>query len=230
MTIHQTTVADNVVADSNLSQAGGLYLQGLQAQITDTTVSGNTANHSGGLVMWENPGTTSLDLTNVTIAGNHTRTSLGSGMSAGGGVVGTLWQVTIAGNSTAGPASFASAIAGGDSLVLKNTLIADNSKVFTWENTSCNSTHTGQGANYQWPDENAGGQSERPCASNTVFADPLLGGLGENGGPTETIVPEPGSPALGTATGCPTTDQRGLPQPSRLHPGSDRAVSGDLES
>ncbi len=101
MTIDRTTVADNVVnALPAPSQAGGLYLQGVQVEITDSTVSGNTADSSGGLFVWENPGVTTLDMTNVTIAGNHARTSLGAGLSVNQNVTGTLWQVTIAGNST----------------------------------------------------------------------------------------------------------------------------------
>ena len=214
MTIDRTTVADNVVnpADS-LSQAGGLYLQGLQIEITDTTISGNTADSSGGLFVWDDDDAPStMVMTNVTIAGNHARESLGAGMSVNQKVTGTLWQVTIAGNSTAGPFSFAAAINGGDSLVLENTLVADNTKVFTWENTSCNRSHTGQGANYQWPAVNAGGQAELACAGNTVFQDPLLGDLADNGGLTETVMPGPTSPVLGTATGCPATDQRGRPR------------------
>jgi len=221
-TIDQTTVTDNIVNDApSLSQAGGLYLQGLQIMMTASTVSGNTANGAGGLFVWGNSGAQTLDMTNVTIANNHSRVNLGAGMSANQNVTGTLWQVTIAGNSTAGSTSFASAIAGGDSLVLKNTLIADNTKVFIWENTSCNRTNTGQGANYQWPNLNAGGQTELACASNTVFADPLLLSLADNGGPTETILPASASPAIGTATDCPATDQRGQPRnPASCTPGA----------
>jgi hypothetical protein len=222
MMIDQTTISNNVVTDNPVvSQAGGLYLQGVQIEMVSSTVSDNTANSSGGLFIWENPGLTTLDMTNVTIANNHARVSLGAGMTVNQNVTGTLWQVTIAGNTTAGSASFASAINGGNSIVLKNTLIADNTKVFIWENTSCNHSHTGQGANYQWPEENAGGQSELACAGNTVFADPLLGDLERNGGLTETILPEAGSPAIGTATDCPATDQRGEPRaPPSCTPGA----------
>jgi hypothetical protein len=43
-------------------------------------------------------------------------------------------------------------------------------------------------------------------------ADPLLGGLANNGGPTSTLLPSSTSPALaiGTKTGAPATDQRGV--------------------
>lgn len=48
-------------------------------------------------------------------------------------------------------------------------------------------------------------------------ASPRLGPLAANGGPTRTLAPGPGSPAIdhgGTpATGCPATDQRGVPRP-----------------
>lgn len=48
-----------------------------------------------------------------------------------------------------------------------------------------------------------------------LTSDPLLGALGDNGGPTPTMAPAPGSPAIdaGSAFGL-TTDQRGLARPS----------------
>ena len=105
--------------------------------------------------------------------------------------------------------------------MLKNTLVADNSKVFVWENTSCNQQHAGEGANYQWPDENEGGQNELACADNTIFEDPLLLELGDNGGLTETMMLDPGSPAVGTASDCPSFDQRGVPRdPASCTPGA----------
>ncbi len=53
---------------------------------------------------------------------------------------------------------------------------------------------------------------------NIVGIDPLLGPLANNGGPTFTHTLLAGSAAIdaGTATGAPTTDQRGLPRPSGL--------------
>jgi hypothetical protein len=221
MTIDHVEVSGNVIPDNSDSQAGGLYLQGVQITMTDTTVSGNTANSAGGLFVWENPGLTTLNMTNVTVANNHGRTSLGAGLSVNQNVVGTLWHVTIAANSTAGPTSFAVALAGGNGLTLKNTLIADNTKVFVWENTSCNLQHPGQGVNFQWPDENSGGQSELPCTVASIFDDPLLGSLGYFGGLSPTILPGPGSPVLGTASDCPTHDQRGKPRsPGACTPGA----------
>lgn len=50
-----------------------------------------------------------------------------------------------------------------------------------------------------------------------LTADPLLGPLADNGGPTQTMVPGPTSPAIdaGSASGL-RTDQRGLPRPTNL--------------
>ena len=44
------------------------------------------------------------------------------------------------------------------------------------------------------------------------MTDPLLGPLADNGGPTFTHLPQPGSPAIDLAplAGCPAQDQRGL--------------------
>ena len=48
-----------------------------------------------------------------------------------------------------------------------------------------------------------------------VVADAVLGPLADNGGPTWTHLPEPGSPAIdsGDDALCPATDQRGYPRP-----------------
>ena len=52
--------------------------------------------------------------------------------------------------------------------------------------------------------------------SATVTGDPLLGPLGDHGGPTPTFTLLRGSPAVDAGEGeaCPATDQRGLPRPA----------------
>ena len=51
--------------------------------------------------------------------------------------------------------------------------------------------------------------------NDLIVADAMLGPLGNNGGPTATHSPLPGSPVIdsGDDTGCPDTDQRGIPRP-----------------
>jgi CSLREA domain-containing protein len=53
------------------------------------------------------------------------------------------------------------------------------------------------------------------CPGPRLDGDPRLGPLGANGGPTQTLLPGPGSAAIDALAGaaCPATDQRGLPRP-----------------
>jgi hypothetical protein len=54
-----------------------------------------------------------------------------------------------------------------------------------------------------------------PGGAPLISADPLLGPLQDNGGPTETQALAPGSPAIGVVTsrgGCRSPDQRGVPR------------------
>jgi hypothetical protein len=51
-------------------------------------------------------------------------------------------------------------------------------------------------------------------SANTIQADPQLGVLTDNGGPTQTMAPAPGSPAVnGGDTTCLPADQRGVSRP-----------------
>src|SRR5690606_2982347 len=52
-------------------------------------------------------------------------------------------------------------------------------------------------------------------ASDRTVADPMLAPLADNGGPTATHAPLPGSPLVDTGVDaeCPTADQRGAPRP-----------------
>jgi hypothetical protein len=67
-----------------------------------------------------------------------------------------------------------------------------------------------QGAhNLQWP---APSEQDIACTTGAIAADPLLGELSDNGGPTMTIALLAGSPAIDAGEGCLATDQRGLPR------------------
>jgi hypothetical protein len=56
---------------------------------------------------------------------------------------------------------------------------------------------------------------EDNSCSPALHADPLLGPLQDNGGPTQTLALLPGSPAIDAAllANCPATDQRGVSRP-----------------
>ena len=214
LTIDRSTIHGNVGS----LQAGGLYLQGLQAVITDSTISGNSSASRGGMTVFENPGSQTLDMTNVTVANNTATGNLGAGMAVADGISGTLRHLTIVRNSNTGSASFGSAIAGGNGVTLEKSLIVDNEKVFIWENTSCTVTHSGGGTT-QWPEFNTGGQPERPCSAGTTFQDVPIGPLQNNGGFTDTVMPTDSS-IIESLSGCTGSDQRGVPRGPTCTPGA----------
>lgn len=211
---------DRATIDGNQGtlQAGGLYLQGLQTTIVDSTISANTSQSRGGMTVFTNPGLQTLNMTNVTLADNFATGNLGAGMAVDDAITGTLSHLTIVRNGNSGEFSFASAIAGGASLTLERSLIVDNEKVFLFENTSCSATHGGSGS-IQWPAFNEGGQGELACATGVTFQDVPISPLLDHGGPTPTVVPSD-SDIIESLSGCSGADQRGVPRGSTCTPGA----------
>ncbi len=66
-------------------------------------------------------------------------------------------------------------------------------------NTSCQTTLGAK--NVQYPKSGT-------CPADTLYIDPKLAALTDNGGPTQTMMPAAGS-AIAIGADCPTTDQRG---------------------
>jgi hypothetical protein len=208
--IDSTTLDGNVVEDEAGGLAGGLYHHTdtpgvMPLTLTNSTISNNTSARGAGAMFFYN---SPVSLTNVTIAGNVAQTSLAGGIAANG-VSGTLLNCTIADNHADHADSFAGALIGGGSLTLVNTIIANNTAGNAWNPVSCTDTAAGGDHDLQFPATQGSGGADTPCVTGITFADPLLGPLQDNGGPTLTIALLPGSPALGAGAGCPPTDQRG---------------------
>ncbi|MBM4364171.1 MAG: hypothetical protein FJ104_15940, partial [Deltaproteobacteria bacterium] len=213
-TIDSTTLDGNTAEDPDRAHAGGLYHHTdspgqMPLTLTNSTISNNvSARGAGALFFYNSP----VTLVNVTIAGNRAESSL-AGAIAANGVPGTVQNCTIADNHADHASSFAGAIIGGGGLTLQNTLIANNTAGNEWNPVSCTDTAASGKDNLQHPAEQASGQADLPCAPGIDFADPLLGPLADNGGPTFTMAPGTGSPARGAGTDCPATDQRGVERP-----------------
>jgi len=219
-TFDGNAIEDHLNEPGETSLCGGLYLQGTSVTITDSTISDNIATGTGGLWVNEHgaaPG--SLDMTNVTVANNAVYehpalgdTGLAGGIWVGDGVTGTLLNCTIAGNF----AQFGAGITGIEPLVLLNTIVANTSSNL-YVPINCTNLPPGAGApasgmgNLQWPMTNLAGD-DFLCATGVTFGDPLLGALADNGGPTRTLLPAAGSPAIGLGSACPPADQRGNPR------------------
>ncbi|HTN53195.1 MAG TPA: right-handed parallel beta-helix repeat-containing protein [Anaeromyxobacter sp.] len=204
-TLNASTVDSNQVTPAGAGNAGGLYLQGLALEIANSTVSRNQAYYNGGL--WITGG--AARVVNTTIAGNTATGSNGGGLWLSGTPSGFLLNCTIANNRSTGSATVAGAIFG-SGLLLANTLVAGNTAPYS---IGCDQVHASSGGNLQWP----GGA---PCTASPLLADPLLGALGASGGPTETLVPGPASPARGLGRSCPPFDQRGQPRAGRCTVGA----------
>lgn len=208
--IERSTVDDNRVTATGSGNAGGLYLQGLALTVTTTTISRNKAHYNGGI--WINE--CQVQMVNSTIAENEATGSNGGGVWLGNTVTGTMTNVTIANNRSTAAGQIAGGIFG-DGLTLTNTLIANNTAMYT---PTCNDERADGSGNLQFP---AGSL----CTASPLIADPLLGPLADNGGDNETMVPAIASPARGIATGCPPTDQLGN---ERTEPCTAGAVEATL--
>jgi uncharacterized repeat protein (TIGR01451 family) len=167
-----------------------------------------------------------LTITNTTITGNTTDSSaavnMGGGVGAGidptntGPSTVTITNSTIAGNGVTGlPASMGGGLAipsasASVALNVTNTIIQANTVNGT--EGDCSGLVAPTSAN------NLTGDASCLFAdAGSVQGDPQLAALGNNGGPTNTMLPAEGSPVIdaGTNTACPATDQRGVTRPQR---------------
>jgi CSLREA domain-containing protein len=186
------TVADCVISGNRESEGGGGISNVGNMTLTDSTVSGNAANtngtnqgFAGGGIY--NEGT--LTVTNSTVYGN-TSVSNGAGIFSDAGVV-AVTDSTVYGNTSS--AGNGGGIYSTAQLTLAGNIVAKNTALASADESGA---YTDGGGNL----------------IGTAGID--LSPLGSYGGPTQTLVPLPGSPAIcaispSAATG---TDQRGEPR------------------
>lgn len=196
VTISNSTIADNKVTGGLVSGLGGGISVLGDLSLTNSTVTGNSAESTAGMVQGggvlaaldpTDPEPSKVDIVNSTIAGNSVGTAgIGGGLAiynpTPGVVTSLLVKNTIfAGNTGPGGTSDCGAVA---MLTSDHNLSSDASCMFT-------------------------------DAGSKQNTNPFLGGLANNGGETDTLALRPGSPAIdaGTNAGCPPTDQRGVTRP-----------------
>ena len=218
-----TTITDTTIAANTATTGHGGGIRALGTLVVDgSTISGNTANCcAGGLHGGHWSVATTITLTNTTVSGNiatwhNTGTpqyfpGVGGGMSVEYATT-TLNHVTVAANTAqTNPHTGTPGQAGGIR-VYAGSFTANNSIVHG--NLGQQDCLADGGAVTGGTTNLVGADS---CAlPGTDGADPLLGGLMDNGGPTEThALPETGSPAVDAANGtaCKAVDQRGVARP-----------------
>lgn len=222
LTVNASTIANNRGANNG----GALYLEGTTA-ITGSTFTGNQVTGDGGAIQNNGSLTVSAStiadnaaaenggglylagttvIANSTISGNRAGSD-GGAINQGGSL--TLTNDTISANESGNGHESGGGIFGGAEA--KNTILADNGdNLGLIDNCSFAGTIVSTGPNLE-----NGSECKFSAHGGISEQSPALGALANNGGPTATQDLLAGSPAIdhGTNTGCPTTDQRGVPRP-----------------
>lgn len=189
-------VAEGVTFAGNHGAAKGGAIDGTAGAVslTNSTVAGNSASAQGGGIYSGGMGS-SLSLTNSTVSANSAPSGAGIHVAAAG--TATLSSVTLADN--AGDANLWVAPAP-TAVSLSKTIVG-----------SCAGTPPASlGRNLD-----PGGSCGLAGGGDLAGADPRVGPLFDNGGPTDTMALLPGSAAIDAAGSCPPPerDQRGVPRP-----------------
>ncbi len=196
-------VTDSTLSgDSANAAGGGIYNNGGTVNVTDSTLSGDSAPDGGGGIF--NNGT--MTVTDSTLSGNSAPLAKGYG---GGGIYND-------GTITVGATIVANSTSGGD--------------------CANDGTITDEGYNID-DDGTCGFSTTNNSVSDSTNLDASLGALGNNGGTTDTIAPLSSSPAAGVipdpttinsvpACGAGATDQRGDARPLA---GSSKCTIGAVE-
>ena len=218
-TVMYSTLSDNsAVSNFGAASGGGIYNNGEDGTVTHSTLSGNSARGgtggSGGGIA--NLGT--LSVVNSTFSGNLASATRNVGLGASGGAVSTsdagsltVIHSTLTGNRivSALPTNEGGGVSGRVT-ALHNTIVAQNTARI---NPDVNGLLGSLGHNLIG--DGTGGSGYHPTdlvGTSDNPLDPLLGPLGDYGGPTATHALLPGSPAIdaGDNADAPETDQRGF--------------------
>lgn len=217
ITVESSTLSAN--QGSSNSFGGGLLISGsvdAPFDLVDSTISGNTATDGGGVSLGYSGSTTpvlgsggSIGFDNSTIDGN------GAGTYGGGIYLGEY--------STGSPATEQSATA-----AINSTVVAGDTAGGSANDLFRPSTSTSGGFNDTFSlIETPGNAPLLSSQSLITGTDPQLGALGNNGGPTQTMLPSNTSPVIdqGHAQAGLSSDQRG--DPRSVDNGKTKPPGGD---
>jgi hypothetical protein len=195
------TVISSILSGNSAGSGGGIDSGGPRTlTLTNSTVSGNSAHDFGGGIR----GGDTLTITNSTLSGNSARS--GGGIAYSGTGFDTLWTITnstLSGN--AGSVEGGGIDGQGTELHARNTILAGNTSPVGPDMVGSLAS-----SGYNLIGNPQGGSGFDP--TDLLNVDPLLGPLQDNGGPTQTMALQAGSPALnaGDPNQLGTADQRGV--------------------
>ena len=198
------TVISSTISGNSADSGGGIASSYWSVTVVDSTISGNSAGSGGGISNY----TGTLEITNSTISSNSASFDGGGIYSEGSVLYGASLEIansTISGNSAGSGGSIYNDQQ--SALEIYNTLLnagASGEDIF---NNGGMVTSDG----YNVSSDDGGGFLTGP--GDQINIDPLLGPLQDNGGPTLTHLPLPGSPVIDAGdpnfTLPPDRDQRG---------------------
>jgi hypothetical protein len=189
LSLTNSTLSGNMESGSN-NGGGAIYFYGAVGAngftIRNTTITGNTASGRGGGLSL-NHTSSAFTITNSTITGNTAFTQGGGGIAVNDPMAVLNLESTVIAQDTGANAPD---ILSQGQVNAKTCFIGVTDGMTMLNPTSC------------------------VTGNLMVPADPRLGPLANNGGPTPTQLPLPGSPVrnLGSNPASLTTDQRGLPR------------------
>lgn len=194
---------NSAVSGNTADFGAAIYYAANVLTLINSTVSGNTATSLGGGIL---VGNAALIAVNSTFTGNGAGDT-GGGIQNGAGSV-ALINSTVSGNHSASYGGGVNSINGVHAV---NSIIAGN-------------TQSGSGDINPGLDASSGGNVVS-YIDNVV--DPKLASLGNYGGPTQTMIALPGSPAICTGDPARALDAGGnaLPTDQRGAPRSETAYS-----
>ncbi|QDU19643.1 choice-of-anchor Q domain-containing protein [Urbifossiella limnaea] len=234
-----TILGSNLTGNTSTQSGGALDVFGGSATITDTNVTGNKSTTiNGGGLEFRSAGTVTIN--RVTVSGNQAAAGFGGGFRILSGTVNIL-NTTVVDNTSAGGGGFS--IAGGTVSIVNSTITSNTDTgaaasrsggvsatvgTVTLANSviANNTTADAVARDVRGTFVAAGSKTNfltfvdantnlaNGVNGNVVGADPLLGPLQSNGGPTQTRLPLAGSPLInaGSTTSVPAGtpfDQRG---------------------
>jgi len=206
------TLRSLTLTGGNADSGGAVINQGAILRLLDCTLTGNHAQEGGAI--FSNGDTSGLRFTEIvrcTVTGNTASVSGGGVRNFGGQTF--IKASTISGNTA--PASSGGGIASDSDFTpttLSHTIVSGNTGSDTVYVDGSVNSFVSQGHNLIGTGNAVGNFIQ--TGDQTGVTDPKLSPLGYFGGPTMTMHPLVGSPAIdaGSSTNPGGTDQRGLPR------------------
>jgi len=212
------TTTESTISGHQTTNGGcpAISIGGATLTIIRSTITGNVngAAATGHPICSNN--TAVLNVSSSTITGNTGGAIFNAGIA-------TVTNSTIAGNTSTGGGNTGGISTFGGTTTLRNTILSNNVGTGQCANVVSGNT-VDAGGNLQYPDA--------ACGATITVADPLLGPLASNGGPTQTMALGAGSPAIdaGVPANCQPADQRGQVPTDGNGDGTVVCDSGAFES